>query len=508
MHGEIEMRAAIITSGTGTKHWIARRRARQGKVLVMLAILLPSLCGIAGLVFDGGLMMDARRNLQHAVDAATTAAATDLSLGKSAATATATATDFVKVANELSDAAVTVHVPPIQGPFAGRSGYIEVEAERTYEYRFMKILNGVTEHTIYARAVAGVDDVTVGAAVVVLDHDPTQLSVLGVASLPVLPTITAGFEIEGAGDFLVDGAVLVNTRWGGIDENGDPAGDGPGPPYGVACTPVLPLTALRARDIRVAGGVDNPDNYTHFVSGEDSPLQANRLPVADPYESLPVPTVSSDPDNVSSVTRGGVTVTGLPLIGPPITLQPGVYEYIRVTSGVANFSPGVYVIRGKDPVTQMSLSMIAGTVNAQGVLFYITDSASFDGVSGAPDSSDADTTPAGGGISSLLPSVLIQAGLSGSGISGLADSDSQFDGMVIYQRRHDRRPIVIAHQNLIGGGSFSGAVYAKWGHVVFVGNGIYDARFACGTMRVLTLFDSTLAPSQLFPPARDVLLVE
>ena len=60
----------------------------------MLAILLPSLFGIAGLVFDGGLMMDDRRNLQHAVDAAATAAATELRLGKSAAVATATATAF------------------------------------------------------------------------------------------------------------------------------------------------------------------------------------------------------------------------------------------------------------------------------------------------------------------------------------------------------------------------------------------------------------------------------
>jgi hypothetical protein len=502
------MRSVLITSRTSTRYWPALRRPRHGKVLVMLAILLPTLCGIAGLVFDGGLMMDQRRNLQHAVDAAATAAATDLRLGKSAAVATATAAQFVKVENELPDAEVTVHVPPTQGPFAGRSGYVEVESERTFKYRFMKILNGVTEHAIYARAVAGVEDVTAGAAVVVLDPDPAPVSVLGVITLPVLPTITAGFETEGLGNFLVDGAVLVNTQWGGVDENGDPAGDGPGPPYGVACTPVLPLTALRARDIRVTGGVDNPDYYGNFVDGEDSPLQANRLPVPDPYESLPVPTVGSDPDNVDAATRGGVRVTGIPLIGPPVTLEPGVYEYISVVSGVANFEPGVYIIRGTDPVTQMSLSMVAGTVNAQGVLFYITDSASFDGVSGAPDSGDGETAPTGPVETSLVPSVLIQASLLGSGISGLDDPGSPFDGMVIYQRRHDRRPIVIAHQNLLGSGTFSGVVYAKWGHVVFVGNGVYDARFVCGTLRVLTLFDSTLAPSQLLPPAQDVLLVE
>jgi hypothetical protein len=206
--------------------------------------------------------------------------------------------------------------------------------------------------------------------------------------------------------------------------------------------------------------------------------------------------------------RGGVTVLELPVIGPPVTLRPGIYQYIRVISGIANFQPGVYIIRGKDPVTQLSLSMVAGTVNAQGVLFYITDSEVYDGVSGSPDSGDGETSPASPGAGSLQPSVFIQASILGSGISGLNSAGSPFDGMVIYQRRQDRRPIVIAHQNLIGSGSFSGAVYGKWAHVLFVGNGTYDARFVCGTMRVLTLFDSTLAPSRSFPPAKDILLVE
>jgi hypothetical protein len=211
---------------------------------------------------------------------------------------------------------------------------------------------------------------------------------------------------------------------------------------------------------------------------------------------------------VNTAFRGGVTVTGLPILGPPVNLQPGVYDYINVVSGVVNFQPGVYIIRGRSPLTQLSLSMVAGTVNAQGVLFYITNSAGYDGASGAPDSGDGETAPAPPGLGALLPSVVIQAGLLGSGLSGLNSPGSPFDGMVIYQRRQDRRPIVIAHQNLLGSGDFSGAVYAKWGHVIFLGNGTYDARFVCGSMRVLTLFDSTLAPSRTFPPAQDVLLVE
>ena len=482
------------------------RALRQGNVLVLLAIMMPVLIGLLGLVLDGGLMMDECRALQHAADAAATEAAFDLRLGMPASQAEITAANSIHEANQLPTADVTVHIPPISGAYAGTAGYVEVIARAVHRPRFMPVIDGLVERAVRSRSVAGVANVTTGAAVIVLDPDPADLSVPPLSGLPALPTLTGGLEIIGVGHFAVDGAVLVNNTWGGVDENGEPAGAGPGPPYGVSCTPVLPLTQLSARDIRVVGGVDDPDNYSSFPGGGSTPLQANRLPVADPYENLPAPTTTSDPDNVSATLRGGVTVAGLPLIGPPVTLQPGIYEYISVVSGVANFQPGVYIIRGVNPTTQVSLSLLAGTVNAQGVLFYVTNSAAYDGTSGAPDDADGESPPASPGAFNL--SVVIQAGLLGTGITSLTDAGSPYDGLVIYQRRQDRRPIVVAHQNLIGNGEFSGTVYAKWGHVVFAGNGTYDARFVCGTLRVLTIFNSTLAPSALLPPARDVLLVE
>jgi Flp pilus assembly protein TadG len=490
------------------RHGPGATATRAGNVLVLLAVMLPALLGIVGLVIDGGLMMANYRALQHATDAAATASAMDLRLGKSTVTATATANEFIHVSNQLPNASVVVHIPPTSGPFAGRAGYVEVSAETNYRSRFMPIVGGILNNTLRTRAVAGNSNVTTGASIVVLDPDPADLSIPPLPGLPALPSLIAGLEVEGLGRFSVDGAVLVNNGWGGVDENGDPAGNAAGPPYAVSCMPALSTTRLLARDIRVVGGVDNQSNYGNFANGKASPLQANRLPVPDPYEGLPVPTTSSDSSNVNTTLRGSVTVTGLPVIGPPVTLRPGIYQYIRIVSGVANFQPGVYIIRSKDPVTQMSLSMIAGTVNAHGVLFYITDSAGYDGVSGSPDSGDGETSPASPGAGALQPSVFIQAGLLGSGISELNSAGSPFDGMVIYQRRQDRRPIEIVHQSLVGSGSFSGVVYGKWAHVVFVGNGTYDARFVCGTMRVLTLFDSTLAPSQSFPRAKDVLLVE
>ena len=61
---------------------------------------------------------------------------------------------------------------------------------------------------------------------------------------------------------------------------------------------------LDARDIRVAGGVDNPTNYGSYAAGGGSPLQANRLPVPDPFRMLAVPSLSADPANVVQLHFG------------------------------------------------------------------------------------------------------------------------------------------------------------------------------------------------------------
>ncbi|MCR9118994.1 MAG: hypothetical protein NXI22_18845, partial [bacterium] len=88
------------------------------------------------------------------------------------------------------------------------------------------------------------------------------------------------------------------------------------------------------------------------------------------------------------------------------------------------------------------------------------------------------------------------------------DPGSPFHGMSIFQRRNDRRPLVIAHQNLILGGEFGGQVYAKYGHATLVANGTYDASFAVGTMRIVTVANSSITPSNPLPAATDVFLVE
>jgi len=555
------------------------RTARRGNVLVLLAVLLPVLIGVVGLVVDGGMMMDQRRDLQHATDAAATTAATELRLANGSAAARIAAIDAVTVAHEQADADVTVNIPPTTGPFAGNSDYVEVIAESVYRTRFMPILGGALNRTLQARSVAGVRDATAEAAIVVLDPSPAGISVAsastivaninlaslidqlplsstlsalglggllngirnnivttlnGVTSgllseltLPALPTLTAGLEVEGLGRLRVDGAILVNTEWGGQDEHGEPAGINAPLPYGAACMPLLATTKVFVRDLRVVGGVDSPSNYGAYQSGGSHPVQANRLAVPDPLKNLSTPTLTGAAQNGHKVVVKLLSLTPVlgslsallqellqPVLDPillnPAPLNPGVYDSITVVSlGEVKFNPGVYIIRNRSPISQMSLCIVGGWVKADGVLFYVTDSATYDAASGAPDASDNHNAEPANLLGSVVPSVLLAPLLPGSSISGLNNASSPFDGMLLYQRRIDRRPIVLSGLKLLGGGAISGTIYAKWGHVIFLsGLGTYDLRFVCGTMRVLTVGDTTLAPTKKFAAARDVYLVE
>ena len=88
------------------------------------------------------------------------------------------------------------------------------------------------------------------------------------------------------------------------------------------------------------------------------------------------------------------------------------------------------------------------------------------------------------------------------------DATSPFDGLLIYQRRHDFRPIVVVNQALVGSATIRGTIYAKFGHVIFAADGTHDLRIVAGSLRLAPLVSLTLAPSQRLPAAEDVYLVE
>jgi hypothetical protein len=483
---------------------------RAGKILVAVMVILPALLGMLALVIDGNGLMSQSEQMQQQADAAAEAAAMDLLQGAGSAAATATANTYVTNYNGAANAGVEVKIPPQDGAYIGNTNYVEVVVTKPGRTFFARALGDVATPNLSSRAVAGFGPGTAGAAIVVLDPSPPPLAlpltIPGVPALPPLPSLIGGLEVLGAGNLQVQGAVLVNTTWGGVDQNGDPAGSGPGPPYAIACTPLISLTKLLATDIRAVGGVDNPANYGSVTAGKSSPLQANQLPVPDPWIDIPVPTISADPVNVSDTNYGGVQVTLLPI--QQQTLNPGVYDWIEIDAGQVTFNPGVYIVRNVNPVTGVALALLGGQVTALGTTFYITDSTSYSPDQGTPDNGDGGNQPPAAGVTTLVPSVVLNIGLPGSTFSPIRSQASPFNGISLFQRRFDRRPVILVQQQLMGGGSFSGSIYAKWAQVMLVGEGTFNVSVVAGTMRVVELLDCSIAPPTLLPPVQEVFLVE
>ncbi|MEW4564892.1 pilus assembly protein TadG-related protein [Bremerella sp. JC770] len=492
----------------------AGQRARDGKILVLLAVLLPTLLTFLLLVLDGSNVTASFRDAQQVADTAALSGADELFFGSSTAEVETIAREFAEANVSDASAKIEVNCPPLSGNFAGSSNHVEVILREAVRNSFGSSSLGNEETTISARSVAGLKAVTDDSAIIVLDDDPPPFALSPVLPIvPSLPAILGGMEVLGLGRVTVDGAVIVNTDWGGVDEHGENVGENGLPPFGITCMPILPLSKLSATDIRTTGGVDRLQNYSKYGgAGGESVLQANRRPVPDPFRELPVPTLAADAANVKADFHGGRTIVGIPLIGPPITLEPGVYEWITILAGRVRLEPGVYIIRNTDPLTQISLTMLAGEVQADGVMFYITDNAGYSPNVGSPDAADGETRPDGGGLLAdvlgLLPSAVVNIGLLGSSISPINDSSSPFDGFSFYQRRQDRRPMVFVQENLLGNGRLEGNVYSKWGHVILAGKGTFDARFIVGTLRIIALLDMDIRPSIDLPPAYDVYLAE
>ncbi|WP_234952709.1 pilus assembly protein TadG-related protein [Rhodopirellula baltica] len=579
----------------------SRRVCREGKILVSMAILLPTLLAFTGLVFDGGLIATDQWVQQHATDSAATAAALNVLSGQSDQLSSI-ATDVVANGHSLPSTNVVVHRPPSQGAYQGDMKYVEVVTMGTYGSRFINLFGGLREHPMVTRSVAGVDSVNPGAAIMILDPDPAPLSIadlptllqdlghLELRSLAVnqyelgtildavpllsavidgvlqnellqctldattdvldevasntlalhLPALTAGLEIEGLGYLEVDGSVHVNNAWGGVDERGRCVGDDPGYPNAVACMPLLSTTRLKAEHIRVVGGVDREHLYLPLDDGGHCPLQANRAPVPNPLESLPSPLMLGAVSGVSAPETDIVGVTlsasgaevvldeilgGLSFLLKPVfdtvrdpiehklcntTYSPGVYRSMTVIAptGGVTFEPGVYVICGKNPVTEISLCLL-GPIQAEGVLFYITDEASFDSDGNFVEETSGDGAPGSHEVTNIVPSVVIAPLLPGGKLTGLNSPGNPLNEMLIFQHPTDRRPIVMECQQLIGNNALAGTVYAKWGHVQLVAaSAELDLKIASGTARVVTVGTTRLSPKNLFPAAQDVFLVE
>jgi hypothetical protein len=358
---------------------------------------------------------------------------------------------------------------------------------------FIHVLGGPSIRTVSATSVAGFEPSTDPAAITILSRTTNGRA--------------AGLDVDANGTVKIDGAVLVNNESGAFDEDGTPAGRNAGPPFAIR---TARGSTVKASHVRVAGGVEDPAAF------RQANLRANQLPVEDPLQQLRPPTVRSRGKGRGQHSFGGVEIpnrqsgrSGKSITSGkasrPQTLEPGLYDFIQVTSGRVTFRPGIYFIRSVHPRSRIALNLQGGQITAKGVLFYIDASANVT-IARNSDSdfymSSFDSYVTVGETASTVIRVGPQ-----SEFSPLEDPGGDYDGMLLFQKQNDLRSINIDHRSRLRN-RFAGIVYAKSGHVDLTARGTCQASFVAGTMSIKAPYGCRITPLHPQPPAEDIYLVE
>ena len=289
------------------------RNSEKGALVAVLAIVLPVMLAIAGLVHDLGYMYAFQRHMQAAADAAAIAGIQEWKRNNYT-----TYQDSVREDAALNGfdgagpATVEIHRPPTQGSKAGNLNFLEVVISQDAPMYFMSLFRD-TPAEVKARAVAGM--MPQDACLYALD--PSRSGSLTIAGNARLTLHDCGAQInssDSAAATTLGGALMSAT---GIAVVGDYSGSGftPTPVSGATATP-------------------------------------------DPLADLPEPFV------------GACDYTGKVIVNLIRTLTPGVYcGGIEVRSlGVLTMLPGVYIMKGGGFKTTSGSTTIGA-----GVMIYNTE---------------------------------------------------------------------------------------------------------------------------------------
>ena len=313
-----------------------RAKSKRGIVAVLVGLTLVIIVGVAAIAVDGGLLLDTRRRVQAAADAASLAAASDLygrypsNLGvdvnhtaRDCARSNAASNGYN---NDGSTNTVTVNIPPLSGPFVTKPGYAEVIV--AYQQpRGLSAIFGSGNLQVESRAVAMGKWTSLNNGIIVLD-----------------PYSKGALTLTGNAEAIVVGAGVV------VDSNNAQAAITTG--NGDATAPSFDITGVPG--ISTSGG-----GAFHGTTSSGVP------PTPDPLKYLPEPVRTSLP-----IANGGqpIHLSGsIPSSG--VTLYPGVYNGgIQITSqstGTVTLQPGLYYMYGGGFILSSK-----ATVVANGVMIY------------------------------------------------------------------------------------------------------------------------------------------
>lgn len=404
---------------------------RAAAVTPLAVLNLSLLVGVAALVLDAGTLMEARRHVQAAADAAALAGAADLysnyptnqgidlnGTAKASALAIASANGF---ANDGVQSTVTVNTSPQPyqgGPNAGQSippGYIEVSIQYNATHLFSGVF-GAGSTPVPARAVArGQTTLANNNALFVLNMSSKISGALALSNLASL-TVNGGIQINSSSSSALEisgGASVTFTQ--------------------LTVNPAV---------VNLLGSL------TSSLLGPNgtAPVVRSAQPVPDPLRFLPTP----DPVQLGLSTRG----TNLVLSGGTTTdLYPGVYNNgIVIETGASAIlhansdgTPGIFYLNGSNGLqVSGSGSITTATGETAGIMIYNNWSTSHDAIN-----------------------------LSGSGsVSIIPPASGSYRGLSIFQKRgtpsYHGPTLTISGQ---GNVNVTGTIYAAFASVSLSGSG-------------------------------------
>ncbi len=284
---------------------------------------------------------------------------------------------------------VTINNPPSSGSYAGVANAVEAIVSQDAPAYFMRAL-GYNTLPVRARAVARQGFGT--ACIYALD--PNAASALKFA-----------------------GNVTVNLGCGAIDNSA-----------ASAATKVAGNTTVNITNGATIGTVGGNSLDGGATINPSTSMTSGILPVPDPFLTLPMPT----PSLTTPCFNGIIMVIG-PCTSNALasgSYSPGVYcGGITINGGSSvNFSPGLYIIAGGT-----GLRINAGTVTANGVTFYITDTTGWacSGLNGGNANAGAVTVSAQANLTLTAPSDGTYAGIAlfeNRGIPSNLSSDASING--------------------------------------------------------------------------------
>lgn len=362
-------------------------RSDDGQILVLVAVAMVVLLGIAALVVDVGFSWMLRRQEQNAADPGAIAAARwlrDPVTGDSVSPASvrgqmnaegcfyAQENGFFKddpgCAAAIASDRLRVVSPPISGDYAGAPGHVQVIIESEHPAFFGRIFGRSTTIVSTSAVAANTGDNSNSASLVALQTTcagGSSADVDGGGVVRIFP-VTAGDE---------GGYVHVNSPCGSSDDNICQNGVGSSA-LSISGTLYAPMTYVNGSCTYNGSGATG---LQCVPTGATNCLDETAIPLGDPLANLPEPNLADFPNGVcprgTPSTPSSTQPCPLDRNGPnacptaPVCrLTPGVYYGgFRVGSNVSvELEPGMYILAGGG-ISLSGSSTIEAVTNPSGV---------------------------------------------------------------------------------------------------------------------------------------------